>query len=68
MHKPGNSGVMDPDNMMPPPNQRPAYDQPFPLQTNRETSSIPRAGTGQWRCNTVQNIVQSIGYIIINRL
>lgn len=29
---------------MPPPNQRPAPDQPFPLSTDRETSSIPRAG------------------------
>lgn len=29
---------------MPPPNQRPAADQPFPLPTNRQVSSIPRAG------------------------
>ncbi|XP_063694799.1 holocytochrome c-type synthase-like [Bolinopsis microptera] len=34
-----------PDNMMPPPNQRAAHDQPFPLNTGRETSSIPRTGT-----------------------
>ena len=29
---------------MPPPNQRPAPDQPFPLDTSRETSNIPKAG------------------------
>lgn len=29
---------------MPPPNQRPAPDQPFPLSTDREISHIPRAG------------------------
>jgi len=28
---------------MPPPNQRPAPDQPFPLSTERELSTIPRA-------------------------
>ena len=28
---------------MPPPNQTPAPDQPFPLSTVREESSIPRA-------------------------
>ena len=38
---------LDADNMMPPPNQRPAHDQPFPLNTDRETSSIPRTGTGK---------------------
>ncbi len=30
--------------MMPPPNQRPAPDQPFPLSTDRVRSSIPKAG------------------------
>lgn len=30
---------------MPPPNQQPSPDQPFPLSTNREQSSIPKAGT-----------------------
>lgn len=30
---------------MPPPNQRPAPDQPFPLSTEREFSTIPKAGT-----------------------
>ena len=30
---------------MPPPNQQPAKDQPFSLPTNRQTSSIPKAGT-----------------------
>ena len=28
---------------MPPPNQRPAPDQPFSLSTSREKSSIPKA-------------------------
>ncbi|ESN92392.1 hypothetical protein HELRODRAFT_115899 [Helobdella robusta] len=31
------------NNMMPPPNQQPAPDQPFPLSTMREVSTIPRA-------------------------
>jgi cytochrome c heme-lyase len=30
---------------MPPPNQRPAPDQPFPLPTNRIISNIPKAGS-----------------------
>ena len=30
---------------MPPPNQRPAPDQPFPLSTERQKSNIPKAGT-----------------------
>jgi cytochrome c heme-lyase len=30
---------------MPPPNQQPSLGQPFPLSTNRVTSSIPKAGT-----------------------
>ncbi|NXV89422.1 holocytochrome c-type synthase isoform X1 [Calonectris borealis] len=34
---------IDPSNMMPPPNQQPSPDQPFPLSTVREESSIPRA-------------------------
>ena len=41
---PNNSDI-DPRNMMPPPNQRPSPDQPFPLPTNRQKSSIPKAGT-----------------------
>lgn len=28
---------------MPPPNQKPAPDQPFPLPTEREVSTIPKA-------------------------
>jgi len=36
-----NSDV-NPMNMMPPANQKPAPDQPFPLPTDRETSSIPK--------------------------
>lgn len=35
------------DNMMPPPNQRPAPDQPFPLSLERKTSTIPKAGTDE---------------------
>ena len=29
---------------MPPPNQRPAPDQPFPLPTERQSSNIPKFG------------------------
>lgn len=36
---------INPDNLMPPPNQRPAPDQPFSLSTDREISNIPKAGT-----------------------
>lgn len=36
-----NSDV-NPLNMMPPANQKPAPDQPFPLPTDRQTSSIPK--------------------------
>lgn len=35
---------IDPLNMMPPPNQRPSPGQPFSLNTNRQTSNIPRGG------------------------
>ncbi|XP_076462690.1 holocytochrome c-type synthase-like [Babylonia areolata] len=35
------------DNMMPPPNQRPAPDQPFPLSTSRQKSTIPKADTDE---------------------
>ena len=35
---------MDEPLQMPPPNQRPAPDQPFPLPTDRERSTIPKAG------------------------
>merc|ERR1712018_623803 len=37
-----NSQGIDPTNMMPPPNQRPSPDQPFPLDTTRVASSIPK--------------------------
>ncbi|CAL1278534.1 unnamed protein product [Larinioides sclopetarius] len=36
---------VNPYNMMPPMNQNPAPDQPFPLPTQRQVSSIPKAGT-----------------------
>merc|ERR1719350_1881908 len=42
---PSQGGDIDPRNMMPPPNQRPAPNQPFPLPTDRQKSSIPKAGT-----------------------
>ena len=44
---PSNAGAqdVDPRNMMPPPNQRPAPNQPFPLPTDRQKSSIPKSGT-----------------------
>uniref|UniRef100_F6YF82 Holocytochrome c-type synthase n=1 Tax=Equus caballus TaxID=9796 RepID=F6YF82_HORSE len=38
-----NKENLDPSNLMPPANQTPAPDQPFPLSTVREESSIPRA-------------------------
>ncbi|KAL8584647.1 hypothetical protein ACOMHN_002376 [Nucella lapillus] len=37
------SDAFNTDNMMPAPNQRPAPDQPFPLPTNRQKSTIPKA-------------------------
>ena len=39
------SDGLDPRNMMPPANQLPAPNQPFPLPTERQKSSIPRSGT-----------------------
>lgn len=43
MHKSnGNPTDIDPTNMMPPPNQRPAPDQPFSLSTDRVKSTIPK--------------------------
>ncbi|KAG9483120.1 hypothetical protein GDO78_009197 [Eleutherodactylus coqui] len=36
---------IDPSNMMPPPNQTPAPDQPFSLSLTREESKIPRSNT-----------------------
>ncbi|XP_067846068.1 holocytochrome c-type synthase [Heptranchias perlo] len=38
---------IDPSNMMPPPNQMPTSDQPFPLSVVREESSIPRTYSGK---------------------
>ncbi|KER21833.1 hypothetical protein T265_09929 [Opisthorchis viverrini] len=35
--------ALDPSNMMPPPNQQPSPGQPFPLSTDREVSTIPKA-------------------------
>jgi len=35
---------LDPTNMMPPANQRPSPGQPFLLNINRQTSTIPRGG------------------------
>jgi len=39
------SAEVDKRNMMPPPNQMPAPDQPFPLPTERVASTIPKAGS-----------------------
>ncbi|XP_007885304.1 cytochrome c-type heme lyase isoform X2 [Callorhinchus milii] len=39
---------IDPSNMMPPPNQQPAPDQPFPLSVNREESHIPMANSEKY--------------------
>ncbi|KOX78948.1 Cytochrome c-type heme lyase [Melipona quadrifasciata] len=40
---------INPLNMMPPANQQPAPDQPFPLPTERQISSIPKAtGNGEF--------------------
>lgn len=39
------SEKIDPTNMMPPPNQQPAPDQPFLLSVDREVSTIPKSGT-----------------------
>lgn len=36
------SSDVNPLNMMPPANQKPSPDQPFPLPTDRQTSSIPK--------------------------
>lgn len=36
---------INPENMMPPPNQQPAPDQPFELSKERQFSTIPKAGT-----------------------
>ncbi|KAG7278697.1 hypothetical protein CRUP_030091 [Coryphaenoides rupestris] len=41
----GGQNDIDPTNMMPPPNQTPALDQPFPLPLNRKESNIPRHGS-----------------------
>lgn len=41
------SAPIDPANMMPPPNQRPSPDQPFPLSIEREKSTIPKAGAAE---------------------
>uniref|UniRef100_A0A914ZKX8 Holocytochrome c-type synthase n=1 Tax=Parascaris univalens TaxID=6257 RepID=A0A914ZKX8_PARUN len=38
----------DPLNNMPPPNQCPSPDQPFPLSTDREQSSIPKADSNEY--------------------
>lgn len=38
----GKENDIDPTNMMPPPNQRPAPDQPFLLSTDRVKSTIPK--------------------------
>ncbi|VDM47636.1 unnamed protein product [Toxocara canis] len=44
---PVNQTGTDPLNNMPPPNQCPAPDQPFPLSTKRERSTIPKANSDE---------------------
>ena len=44
---PSDKDDIDPKNMMPPANQMPSPDQPFPLPTERQTSSIPNPTTGK---------------------
>jgi len=51
MHAENHTDYIDPNNMMPPPNQRPSPDQPFPLSTDRAKSNIPNANDesgGTW--------------------
>jgi len=43
---PSDKDDIDPKNMMPPANQQPSPDQPFPLPTEREKSTIPNPHTG----------------------
>ncbi|KAA8581011.1 hypothetical protein FQN60_013969 [Etheostoma spectabile] len=43
----GMKSDIDPANMMPPPNQKPAPDQPFELPLSRQESTIPRHNTGK---------------------
>lgn len=45
---------------MPPPNQQPAPDQPFPLPTDREVSTIPKVDGDYWVYPSAQ-----VGIIII---
>ncbi|XP_043554793.1 holocytochrome c-type synthase [Chiloscyllium plagiosum] len=42
VNRPQTEDDIDPSNMMPPPNQMPSSDQPYPLSVVREESSIPR--------------------------
>lgn len=46
---------------MPPPNQRPAPDQPFELPIHRQVSTIPKAGTeGEfWRYPSQQVLIRN---------
>lgn len=43
---PSDAKDTDPTNMMPPANQQPSPDQPFPLSIDREKSTIPNPNTG----------------------
>lgn len=44
---PADAAELDPRNMMPPANQQPSPNQPFPLPIERQKSSIPKAGTNE---------------------
>jgi cytochrome c heme-lyase len=53
-----NNSDVNPLNMMPPANQMPAPDQPFPLSTSRVTSSIPKVSEKE------ENWVKRIFFIL----
>lgn len=49
MHKDGPEDKINPDNMMPlEARQKPHPEQPFPLSTERQESTIPKADGGNW--------------------
>ena len=58
----GNNNDVNPLNMMPPANQMPAPDQPFPLSTDRVTSNIPKVSDKDenWVYETIHRIFETI--------
>lgn len=51
---------------MPPPNQQPSPDQPFPLPKEREVSTIPKADGDFWVYPSAQ--VRSMNYVLKNKV